>query len=124
MNLFFIFAVFFGLYTLFIWNAHKFHPLIYLTLFTYYVQYIFSVYLIYNEYPALKRQMPMSQEELFSYLIPAVCFQAVGALMFKKDIDLSNSINGITPEKATRLGHLLLVTSLLCDVITLVLPAF
>ncbi|WHZ08892.1 MAG: hypothetical protein OJF59_002646 [Cytophagales bacterium] len=123
MTLSVVFIVFVLLYLLLMRQANKFIPIIYLALFTYYIQYIFSVYLIYNEYPMLERQMPLRQEVLFGYLIPAVAALFGGALLFKKDIDLSQRVKDITPQAATRLGHLLLIISLSVDVGTIFIPS-
>ncbi|MBS1557205.1 MAG: hypothetical protein JST69_00645 [Bacteroidetes bacterium] len=122
MMLFIIFALFFILYYLMMRKADKFIPVIYLSLFTYYIQYIFSVYLTYNVYPILAREMPLKQEELFGYLIPAVIAFFAGAFLFKKDIDLSGLLEMIKPERATRLGHLLLAVSLSVDILSFVFP--
>ena len=47
------------IYFLLVWKAGKIYPILYLFLFIYFLQYLFSSYLIYNEYPALAAWMPI-----------------------------------------------------------------
>jgi hypothetical protein len=86
----------------------------------YFVQYYFSVYLIYNEYPILSRQMPIRQETLFGYIIPALVFLFAGVFIFNKDIPVSDLLKKIDRRQAANLGHLLLFVSLFFDVLDLI----
>lgn len=87
------------------------YPILYLFLFVYFIQYIFSVYLIYNEYPVLMREMTISQEQLFAYTIPALLFLFAGVFLFNRDVPLRDYLKRIEPYQAARLGHLLLFVS-------------
>lgn len=115
-----IFIIFFGLYILFTWKSGKTYPIMYLFLFVYFVQYIFSVYLIYNEFPVLKKEMMISQEQLFSYCIPAFLFLFAGVFLFNKDIDVSKTLKEINPRNAAVLGHLLIGVSFFFDGLSLI----
>jgi hypothetical protein len=117
MNTALVFLSFLLLYLLVIWKGGKTFPILYLFLFTYFLQYIFSTYLIYNEYNVLRSQMPIQQEQFFEYAIPAIFLLFAGVLFFNKDIDLRNSIQRIDPLFAKRLGYLLLFISILIDVL-------
>lgn len=99
-------------------------PIVYLFLFTYYVQYIFSVHLMYNEFPALGRQMPISQERLFDFLIPAFLSLFAGMFLFNKEIDLSKALQNVSAKDAARLGNLLLGISIFVDILSLISSSF
>ena len=111
MNTTILFVLFLGFYILFVWKADKFFPLLYLFLLVYFIQYIFSVYLIYNEYPVLRRQMTISQDQLFEYTIPALFFLFAGVFLFNRDVPIKDHLKKIDPFQAVRLGHLLLFVS-------------
>jgi hypothetical protein len=83
------------------------------------VQYIFSVYLIYNVYPVLAEQMTIKQDVLFSYLIPALLSLFAGVFAFNKDIKISNIFSKIDRKQAVDLGNLLIGVSLFFDVLPL-----
>lgn len=117
MNLFVIVFTFLLLYFLFIWKTGKTHPILYLFLFVYFVQYVFSVYLIYNEYPVLRRQMPIDQQELFAHVVPAMLFLFAGVFIFNKEIPILNLLRKVDHKEAARLGHLLLVISFFFDML-------
>lgn len=105
------------IYLLFIWRAGRVYPILYLFLFVYFIQYIFSVYLIYNEYPVLRKQMPIQQEQLFEFVLPALFFLFAGVFLFNKDIDLRELLKKITPFQAARLGNLLVVVSYFFEIL-------
>lgn len=112
------FLIFFGvvaLFLLFSWKAGKTFPLVYLFLFVYFVQYIFSVSLIYQEFPVLKRQMPISEKMLFSYLVPAMVSLFCGVFLFNKDVPLRELLKKIEKKDAERMGHLLVAISFVID---------
>lgn len=111
----FIVALFFLFYILFIYKTGTAYPILYLMLFVYFIQYVFSVYLIYNKYPVLRRQMPIPQEQLFEYTLPALFFLFAGVFIFNKDVNLSTYYQRISPQRAARLGHLLLFSSFFFD---------
>src|SRR5437879_7143859 len=104
-------AISFALYFLFVWKSGRTYPLLYLALFVYFIQYIFSVYLIYNYYPELKRQMPIGQDQLFNYLIPALIFMFGGLFLFNRVIDIRKHLQRIDPKEAAQLGYILLAVS-------------
>jgi hypothetical protein len=103
------------LYLVLIWKSGKIYPILYLFLFTFFLQYIFSTYFVYNEYKELRLQMPIKQEELFAYAIPALSALFLGVFIFNKDIDIRNLLRRIDPKKAIRLGYLLLIVSYVLD---------
>jgi hypothetical protein len=119
-----LFLFFICLYFLLVWKSGKNMPIVYLFLFTYYVQYIFSVHLMYHEFPALGRQMPISQERLFEFLIPAFLSLFAGVFLFNREIDLSRALQRVNPVDAARLGNLLLVISLFVDVLSFLSSSF
>ena len=92
MNELVLFGVGILIYLLFIWKAGRVYPILYLFLFVYFIQYVFSVYLIYNEYPVLRKQMPIQQEQLFEFVLPALFSLFAGVFIFNKDIDLREQI--------------------------------
>jgi len=112
-----IFSIAAFIYLLFIWKSGKVFPILYLFLFVYFIQYVFSVYLIYNEYPILRRQMTISQDLLFSYTIPALLFLFAGVFLFNKDISLKEYVKKIDKAAASRLGHLLLFISFAAELL-------
>jgi hypothetical protein len=115
-----IFLVFFLLYFLFIGKAGKIYPILYLFVFTYFIQYVFSVYLIYNEYPVLRKQMTISQEQLFDYLVPALLCLFAGVFLFNKDFKVVDLMKNIDRKRATKLGHILLFISFSFDFLSLI----
>src|SRR5260221_5800926 len=117
------FLCFFLIYFLLIWKAGKAYPIVYLFLFTYFLQYIFSTYLIYNDYAALRKQMEITQERYFDYAIPALLSLFAGLFIFNKDVDIKQSLKSIDPGQSARLGYLLLLISFLFDIIGVLLPA-
>jgi hypothetical protein len=115
MNEVLLFGTAIGLYLLLMWKAGKTFPILYLFLFTYFIQYIFSTYLIYNEYKILSYQMPIKQEFYFNYTLLACASLFAGVLFFTKDIDLRNQMKRIDPDDAARLGYLLIFISFFFD---------
>jgi hypothetical protein len=115
VNTVFIFILFFAIYFLLIYKAGKTNPILYLFVFTYFTQYVFSVYLIYNEYPVLSKQMPLSEGQLFDYVVPSLLFLFAGVFLFNKDVDISAHLKTINPREATRLGNFLLLISFSFD---------
>ncbi len=118
MNLFLVFSIFILCYLLFTWKAGKIYPILYLFLLTYFLQYVFSVYLIYNKYPILRKQMPIPEGQLFEYIIPALLFLFAGVFIFNKDVPISNLIEKINRKQAANLGHFLLFISYLFDILS------
>lgn len=84
------------------------------------MQYVFSVYLIYNVYPELERKMPISQDQLFEFLIPAFLFLFAGVFIFNKDVPLVQRLKKINPKEAAQLGNLLLFISFFFDFLSLI----
>jgi len=114
---FLIFFVFATLYLLVIWKADKAYPILYLFAFTYFLQYIFSTYLIYNVYTNIGIRMALKQEVYFDYAIPALLSLFAGVFLFNKNIDVSGALKRIDPQQANRLGYLLLVISYFFDLL-------
>lgn len=104
-------------YLLFIWKSGKVYPILYLFLFVYIVQYVVSVYLIYNEYPVLRKQMPLSQEQLFDFVIPALAVLFLGVFLFNKDLPLEKAIKQVDKKQAMVLGHILVFSSYFFEVL-------
>ena len=117
MNGVLIFSSLFVIYILLIVKSGKSFPILYLFLFTYFLQYIFSVYLIYNEYDELKIFMPITQEAYFGYASYALFFLFLGVFLFNRDIALDQLIKDINSKKATTLGYLLVFISYFLDLI-------
>ena len=117
MNEFLLYGTAIGLYLLLMWKAGKTFPILYLFIFIYFIQYIFSTYLIYNEYKVLSYQMPIPLEDYFSYSILACAALFAGTLLFAKDIDLRDLMKKIHPQEASHLGYLLLFISLFFDLL-------
>jgi hypothetical protein len=120
MNAIIVIGVLALLTFLLIWKSGKVYPSLYLLLFTFFLQYIFSTYFVYNEYKELRVQMPISQEELFAYAVPAICFFFLGIFIFNKDIDVRDLLIKIDPKRAARFGYLLLLISFTFDFIKFV----
>lgn len=118
MNIAIIFLIFILLYLLLIWKAGKTFPMLYLFAFIYFVQYIFSTFLIYNQYDVLSVWMPIKQDQYFEYAIPAIFSLFAGVFLFNRDIDISHLLNRIDSVQATRLGYLLLGISFSFDFIS------
>ncbi len=105
------FILFAAIYLLLMWKAGKTYPILYLFLFTYFLQYIFSTQLIYDEYQQLSRQMPIPDERYFDYVNMAMLFLFAGIFTFNRDIDVRSLLNKIDPKAAAGLGWLLLFVS-------------
>ena len=120
MSSLFILIIFAGIYLLLIWKAGKTYPILYLFLFTYFLQYIFSTYLIYNDYKLLSVQMAIKEGQYFDYANPAILFLFLGVFLFNKDFDIKSYLKNIQPEQAFRLAVLLLIISYSFDVIRFV----
>lgn len=118
-----VFFLLFIFYALFIWKAGKVYPVLYLSLLVYYIQYIFSVYLMYNVYPELGKEMTISQERLFEYAIPALFFLFSGIFIFNRDLNIVPYLRAINPMDAARLGHLLLAVSFFFDFMSFFVPS-
>ncbi len=115
MNQFLTVAVLVISCLLMMWKAGKTFPILYLFFFTYFLQYIFSSYFIYNEYRELKTFMPIPQEQYFNYAVPAILFLFLGVFLFHKEIDIKDLLKKIDPKDASKLGYLLLFISLFFD---------
>jgi hypothetical protein len=61
--------------------------------------------------------MPIPQEQLFDYIIPALLFLFTGIIIFNKDVPLSYYLRKIDRVKAQQLGHLLLFISYFFDIL-------
>lgn len=59
----------------------------------------------------LRREMTISESQLFEYTIPALLFLFAGVFLFNKDVDLAGRFKQINRVRAARLGHLLLFIS-------------
>src|SRR5258706_1792232 len=112
-----IFLGFILFFLLFCWKAGNTYPLVYFFLFVYFIQYIFSVSLTYNEFPLLRRQMPINEKALFDYLIPALIFLFAGVFLFNRDISLKGALQKINPSVAQQTGHLLVIISFVIDLL-------
>lgn len=117
MSLTLVLLLFLLCYLLFVWKSGFTFPILYLFLFTYFIQYVFSVFLIYNEYPELRKQMPIKENDLFSYVTPALAFLFAGVFLFNKDVPVRSLLTKIDPRDAARLGHLLIALSFGIDFI-------
>lgn len=89
--------------------------MIYLFLFTFFLQYIFATYLIYYDYAVLEKQMKLPEKAYFDYAITAVLSLFAGILLFNRDLDIRSSLDKIRPEVAAQTGFLLLGISLFVD---------
>ncbi len=108
------------IYFLLIWKAGKIFSILYLFLFVYFLQYIFSTYLIYNEYDVLRVQMPIKQEQYFTYALPACLFLFAGVFLFNRDVSITSLVRRIDSRLALRMGYLLLIISYTIDFIAFV----
>lgn len=115
-----IFIFFLIIYLFLIWKAGKTFPILHLFFFTYFVQYIFSTYLIYYEYRDLERQMVIKPDVYFAYANIAILSLFTGVFIFYKEVDLKKYITRIDPDQATRLGSLLLAISYGFDLLQVV----
>lgn len=111
MNTVLLYSIFGTLYLVIAWKAARIYPILYLFVFTYFIQYVFSTYLIYFSYDILSYQMPIGPQVYFEYVIPALLSLFAGAFIFNRDIDISESLKGIDAGDAKRLAYLLLVIS-------------
>lgn len=103
--------VFVVLYLLVIWKGGKVFPILYLFLFTYFLQYVFAPYFVYNAYDVLSYQMPIDQNLYFDYTIPALLCLFAGVVIFTKDFDLRYLLRRIDRRHAAQLAYLLLAIS-------------
>lgn len=71
-------------------------------------------------YPELERKMPISQDQLFDFLIPAFLFLFAGVFIFNKDVPLVQRLKKINPKEAAQLGNLLLFISFFFDFLSLI----
>lgn len=110
-----IFGITIFLYLMLMWKAKNSFPILYLFIFTYFLQYVFSTYLIYNEYKVLGYQMPIKQYDYFNYVVPALVSLVIGLAIFNKDIDIKKYVRQIDAVEASRLGYLLLFISVFFD---------
>lgn len=117
MNSAIVYSVFIMIYLLLMWKAGKSFPILYLFLLTYFLQYVLSTYLIYNEYDVLSYQMPINQEQYFAYVIPALIFLFGGLFLFNKEIEINVYVRKIDSSNAAQLGYLLLFISVFFDVV-------
>ena len=63
--------------------------------------------------------MPIPQEQLFNFIIPALFFLFSGIFLFNKDVSLVGIFKKINPGDAAKLGHLLLFISYLFDIFSI-----
>jgi len=111
-----IFLIFTFLYLLLMWKSGKIYPILHLFLFVYFIQYIFSTYLIYNIYDSLKSYMEINQDDYFGYTVPAMLSLFAGVFLFNKDIDIRKAISRIDTQQAMRLGYILIVISFVFEI--------
>ena len=114
-----LFVFFIVIYLLLIWKAGKTIPILHLFLFTYFVQYVFSTYLIYYEYAELERQMVIKEDVYFAYANIALLSLFLGVFLFHKEVNLKRYLRIIDPVQASRLGFLLLAISYGVDLLQL-----
>ena len=110
---FLIFALF---YLFLMWKSGKIYPILQLFLFVYFIQYLFSTYLIYNVYDSLKGYMEINQNDYFEYTVPAMLALFAGVFLFNKDIDIRKVISRIDAQQAVRLGYILIVISFVFEI--------
>lgn len=115
-----VFFLFIALYLLVVWKAGKTYPILYLFIFTYFLQYIFATFLTYNEYRVLSIQMALKQGPYFEYTVPALCFLFSGVLLFNRDFNIREMVRTISPREANKYGYLLVFVSYFFDLIELV----
>ena len=109
--------LFFGFYFLLISKAGKTFPIAYLFMFSYYVQYIFSTFLIYNNFDALRNYMKINQEIYFGYALPAFFALCAGVIVFSKKFNFSSCMEKINPQQAYRVGIVSILVSFTFDFI-------
>ncbi|NOT76613.1 MAG: hypothetical protein HOP08_16915 [Cyclobacteriaceae bacterium] len=120
MSIELIFVALFIIYFFLIWRAGKTFPILELFFFIYFIQYIFSTYLIYNNYPQLESWMPVKEDEYFGNAIPAMAFLFGGAFLFGKNINLRPLLMNIETDKAVKLGYFLLAISYTMSILPLI----
>jgi hypothetical protein len=64
--------------------------------------------------------MPISQEQLFDYIVPALASLFAGVFIFNKDVPVAAALNRIDRRDAANLGHTLLFISLFFDGLRLI----
>ena len=102
-------------YLLLMWKAGKTYPVLYLFFFTFFLQYIFSTHIIYSEFAQLRKEMPIGQDQLFEYAIPALLALFAGVFFFNKDLNVADLFKLVDSRRAVRLGYLLLLISYSLD---------
>lgn len=107
-------------YLLLMWKAAKTYAIFYLFFFTYFIQYVFAPYFVYNQYDVLSYQMPIEQDVYFGYAVPALFFLFAGAAFFLRDFDARRLLRMIDKYEAKRVGYYLLAISLTFDIIEFV----
>lgn len=112
-----IFFVSIMLYLLVVWKAERTYPILYLFALTYFLQYVLSSYLVYEDYTEVNLQMAISKDLYFGYAIPALLFLFGGLFLFNKDLPIRDSLKRINPRQANLLGYILLVTSYFFDIL-------
>src|SRR5687767_6613190 len=117
MNVTVMVVGFIVLYLLLIWKSRDTYPILYLFIFTYFIQYVFAPYFVYNQYDVLSYQMPIPQAVYFNYTIPALFFLFSGVFLFKKDFSIRANLRRIKRIQAIQLAYLLLAISLTFDFI-------
>jgi len=117
-----IYGLFLLIYYLLIRKSNKTYPLIYLFFFTYFLQYLFSTYLIYHVYDELRGQMEISSEAYFGYANLAIIFLFAGVLVANKDFEIASQLDRINPEAAKRFAYLLIGVSFSFDLLGFVVP--
>lgn len=105
------------LYFLLVWKAEKTYPILYLFIFTYFLQYIFATFLTYNEYRVLSVQMAIKQEQYFAYAVPALLSLFAGMIFFNRDFDVRELLKRINPADANAFGYLLIFISYAFDLV-------
>ncbi len=115
-----VFTLFISIYLLLIWKAGETFPLLYLFLFTFFIQYVFSTHLIYSQYGALRKQMPIGEDQLFAYILPALLSLFLGVFIFNRDFHIRNLIDRIDKEQAFVMGCILLTVSYGLDIAPLI----
>ena len=110
-----VFLIFALLYLFLMWKAGKIYPILHLFMFVYFIQYLFSTYLIYNVYDSLRFYMEINQENYFGYTVPAMVALFAGVFIFNKDVDIRKAISRIDPQQAMRLGYILIFISILFE---------
>jgi hypothetical protein len=114
-----ILGIFIILYLAVTWKAGRTYPILYLFALTYFLQYILSSYLIYDQYnfKEFNFQMAVSKDLYFEYAIPALFFLFTGVFLFNRDFPIQDHLKRISPQQANLLGYILLITSYSFDVL-------